>query len=418
MCELAHEVPPWGLGLVQGWPSYALRTTFARLVYPVEARVADFFARLIQRVAPKSWAQASAEVRVTRAFYENFSGDQVRFLARGFSNPGDHTGQTSGGVRWPYGPVAIITPFNFPLEIPALQLMGALYMGNKPLLHVDQRVSVVAEQLLRLLHHCGMPRTDVDLLVGPGATMGEVLAQAQPRNTLFTGSQRVAERLAVQLAGKVGGAPTGAVAQAFLTSALRRALYHRQVFLEDAGFDWKVLGPDVRDLEYVAWQCDQDAYACSGQKCSAQSMLFVHDNWAKAGLLDRLRDRAAARTLDDLSIGPVLTWTTEAVLDHVAQLLRIPGEFIGNGAKLLFGGRPLTGHTIPSVYGAIEPTAVFVPLEEAMKAEHWGHVTTELFGPFQVVTQYGDGQVQLMLDALERMSHHLTAAVVSNDINL
>ncbi|GFH12699.1 aldehyde dehydrogenase, partial [Haematococcus lacustris] len=100
------------------------------------------------------------------------------------------------------------------------------------------------------------------------------------------------------------------------------------------------------------------------------------------------------------------------MLDHVAQLLRIPG------AKLLFGGRPLTGHTIPSVYGAIEPTAVFVPLEEAMKAEHWGHVTTELFGPFQVVTQYGDGQVQLMLDALERMSHHLTAAVVSNDINL
>ena len=41
--------------------------------------------------------------------------------------------------RWPFGPVAIITPFNFPLEIPALQLMGALFMGNKPLLHVDRR---------------------------------------------------------------------------------------------------------------------------------------------------------------------------------------------------------------------------------------------------------------------------------------
>jgi 1-pyrroline-5-carboxylate dehydrogenase len=37
-------------------------------------------------------------------------------------------------------PAAVITPFNFPLEIPALQLMGALFMGNKPLLHVDQRV--------------------------------------------------------------------------------------------------------------------------------------------------------------------------------------------------------------------------------------------------------------------------------------
>jgi 1-pyrroline-5-carboxylate dehydrogenase len=67
-----------------------------------------------------------------------------------------------------------------------------------------EQVAVVAEQLLRLLHACGMPATDVDFLVGPGATAGEVLAAARPRSTLFTGSQRVAERLAVQLAGKVG----------------------------------------------------------------------------------------------------------------------------------------------------------------------------------------------------------------------
>lgn len=67
---------------------------------------------------------------------------QVRQLARGFSIPGDHAGQTSSGHRFPFGAVTIITPFNFPLEIPALQLMGALYMGNKPLLHVDQRVGL------------------------------------------------------------------------------------------------------------------------------------------------------------------------------------------------------------------------------------------------------------------------------------
>lgn len=65
-----------------------------------------------------------------------------------------------------------------------------------------------------------------------------------------------------------------------------------QVKLEDAGFDWKILGPDVQDLDYVAWQCDQDAYACSGQKCSAQSVLFVHDNWAAAGEeIDRRKGR-------------------------------------------------------------------------------------------------------------------------------
>ena len=52
---------------------------------------------------------------------------------------GDHAGQMSHGMRWPWGPVGLVTPFNFPLEIPALQLMGALFMGNKPLVHVDHR---------------------------------------------------------------------------------------------------------------------------------------------------------------------------------------------------------------------------------------------------------------------------------------
>ena len=68
---------------------------------------------------------------VTAAFLHNFGGDNVRFLARSFGVPGDHDGQSTHGHRWPYGAVAIVAPFNFPLEIPALQLMGALFMGNK-----------------------------------------------------------------------------------------------------------------------------------------------------------------------------------------------------------------------------------------------------------------------------------------------
>lgn len=56
-----------------------------------------------------------------------------------------------------------------------------------------------------------------------------------------------------------------------------------QVYLEDAGFDWKILGPDVTNFDYVAWQCDQDAYAATGQKCSAQSILFQHSNWVNKG---------------------------------------------------------------------------------------------------------------------------------------
>ncbi|OIT29460.1 PREDICTED: delta-1-pyrroline-5-carboxylate dehydrogenase 12A1, mitochondrial [Nicotiana attenuata] len=346
--------------------------------------VSDFFAKLIQRVSPKSYQQAHGEVFVTQKFLENFCGDQVRFLARSFAVPGNHLGQQSHGFRWPYGPVAVIAPFNFPLEIPVLQMMGALYMGNKPVLKVDSKVCVVMEQFLRLLHDCGLPADNVDFINSDGKTMNKLLIEGKPRMTLFTGSSRVAEKLADDLSGRVK--------------------------LEDAGFDWKILGPDVHEVDYVAWVCDQDAYACSGQKCSAQSILFMHENWGRSSLLDKMTELAARRKLDDLTIGPVLTVTTEAMLDHAKKLLQIPGS------RLLFGGEALQNHSIPAIYGAIKPTAIFIPLEEILKEQHYHLVTKEIFGPFQVVTEYKDNQLPLVLNALEKMHAHLTAAVVSNDI--
>ncbi|CAA7402981.1 unnamed protein product [Spirodela intermedia] len=346
--------------------------------------VSDFFSRLIQRVSPKSYNQAQAEVYVSQKFLENFSGDQVRFLARSFSVPGNHLGQQSNGFRWPYGPVAIITPFNFPLEIPLLQVMGALYMGNKPILKVDSKVSIVMEQMIRLLHNCGLPKEDVDFINTDGITMNKLLMEASPSMTLFTGSSRVAEKLAADLKGRIK--------------------------LEDAGFDWKILGPDVQAVDYVAWVCDQDAYACSGQKCSAQSILFIHENWSSSALLSKMKFLAERRKLEDLTIGPVLTVTTDSLLAHVEKLLQVPGS------KLLFGGRPLENHSIPSIYGALKPTALFVPLVELVKESNFELATKEIFGPFQIVTEYRHDQLPLVLDACQRMHAHLTAAVVSNDL--
>lgn len=48
-------------------------------------------------------------------------------------------------------------------------------------------------------------------------------------------------------------------------------------------------------------------------------------HWLQAGLLDKMRARAESRRLSDLTIGPVLTWTTEAMLEHMNKLLRVPG---------------------------------------------------------------------------------------------
>jgi len=86
-----------------------------------------------------------------------------------------------------------------------------------------------------------------------------------------------------------------------------------------------------------------------------------------------------------------------------------------DGAQLLFGGVPLKGHTIPSIYGAYEPTAIQVPLKHFRSKKKRDLVTTELFGPFQIVVEYGDKDVDYLLETLNNLPHHLTAACVSND---
>jgi 1-pyrroline-5-carboxylate dehydrogenase len=109
-----------------------------------------------------------------------------------------------------------------------------------------------------------------------------------------------------------------------------------KVKVEDAGFDWKIIGPDVSDFDYVAWQCDQDAYASSGQKCSAQSIVFMHENWEKAGLMGRMKELAATRNMDDHTVGPTLTVSTKQVLDHVSRLLEIPGAKVNLHSRQYF----------------------------------------------------------------------------------
>ena len=52
-----------------------------------------------------------------------------------------------------------------------------------------------------------------------------------------------------------------------------------KVRIEDAGFNWKVFGRDVGEVDFVAFTCDQDAHANTGQKCSATSLLVLHENW-------------------------------------------------------------------------------------------------------------------------------------------
>jgi 1-pyrroline-5-carboxylate dehydrogenase len=106
------------------------------------------------------------------------------------------------------------------------------------------------EQFLLFTKTCGLNLNDVNFLNCTNSDMEYVIDNANFKVIQFTGSSRVAEHLAAKTRGKIR--------------------------IEDAGFDWKILGPDVTNVDYVAWTSDQDAYAASGQKCSAQSIVFVH----------------------------------------------------------------------------------------------------------------------------------------------
>ena len=201
----------------------------------------------------KSYIQASSEVKVLSNILSNLSGDNVRFLAGGTQNPGDHDGQHCNSYRWPYGPVALISPFNYPVEIPGGQLIGALVMGNKVLHKSDSKTAPVMEEFIRMLIYCGMPPEDVNFIHVQDSLFDKIYDMCDIRMTQFTGSTKVAEYLST--------------------------LTHGRIKIEDAGFDWKIMGPDVTNVDYAAWISDIDANSYSGQKCSCQSICFAHSNW-------------------------------------------------------------------------------------------------------------------------------------------
>lgn len=105
--------------------------------------------------------------------------------------------------------------------------------------------------------------------------------------------------------------------------------------------------------------------------------MFVHKNWTKkTDLLEKMEAQSSKRSLDDLTIGPIITWNNEQIKNHIDAVLEL------DGAELLFGGAPLRNHSIPSQYGSYEPTAIKVPLKHFRSLKKRNLITTELFGPF------------------------------------
>lgn len=122
--------------------------------------------------------------------------------------------------------------------------------------------------------------------------------------------------------------------------------------------------------------------------------MFMHKNWKKTDLLEKWQSQAAKRSLKNLTVGPVLSWSNDRIKAHLDAVLEL------DGAQVLWGGKPLKDHSIPAIYGSYEPTAVFVPLKHFRGKAKRALLTTELFGPFTIVSEYGNNDVDKILEVI------------------
>lgn len=98
--------------------------------------------------------------------------------------------------------------------------------------------------------------------------------------------------------------------------------------------------------------------------------------WAKTSLLEDIEAQTKRRSLKDLTISPTLSISNDRFKEHLDAVLAL------EGTELLWGGKPLTGHTIPPQYGCYEPTAVKVPIKHFNNTKKAKLLLTELFAPF------------------------------------
>jgi acyl-CoA reductase-like NAD-dependent aldehyde dehydrogenase len=159
-------------------------------------------------------------------------------------------------IRRPVGVVAAISPFNFPLNLVAHKVAPALAAGNTVVLKPASSTPVTAVKLCEILMEAGLPPGGINLVVGPGSTVGELLVtDARVAKVTFTGSPVVGERI-TQIAGI------------------------KKITLELGNNSPVIIAPDA-DLEQVARRCAIGAYYNSGQVCISVQNIFsqrkIHD---------------------------------------------------------------------------------------------------------------------------------------------
>ena len=316
------------------------------------ARAAEL-GELLAREEGKTRAEATGEVMRAARIFRYFAGEALR--RHGQALESTRPGLDVSTHREAVGVFGLITPWNFPIAIPAWKTAPALAFGNTVVLKPANPTPAIAHALATILHEAGAPPGVFNMVLGQGGVGAALVDHPQVDGISFTGSQAV-------------GAKVGAAAMT------RQA----RVQLEMGGKNPLVVLADA-DLDRAVAIALDGAFFQTGQRCTASSRILVedaiHDRFV-AALAEKAAALKVGHALDPATqMGPA---SSEA---QFAQNLRYVDIAREEGGRLVTGGMALTLDT-PGYYMG---PAVIADTDPAMRINR-----EEVFGPVASIVRVKD----------------------------
>lgn len=265
----------------------------------------------------------------------------------------------------PLGIVAVISPWNFPVNQVLVNLIPALAMGNSVVLKPSEIATASALVLADLLHEAGLPKGVLSVLTGPGAPTGEGLAQHPAIACIaFTGSTRTAARIQATCASQ-SGVP-------------------KRMLLELGGKSPHIVCQSFADLEPLAPLLAENVFGNSGQVCSAGTRLLVHADHASA-LIEAVRECAG----QDFAMGDPL--------DPATQLGPLASENQARGVRSMMEEAEAAGLALECGGASVMDGCFAQPTIFAGLNGDEPIATQEIFGPVLGISTFNSAQEAVAL---------------------
>lgn len=305
----------------------------------------DELGRLLSREEGKTLAEGIGETIRASQIFDFFAGEALRLA--GEVLPSARPGIGVEITREPIGVVGIITPWNFPIAIPAWKIAPALCYGNTIVFKPADLVPGCSWAIVDILHRAGLPKGVLNLVMGKGSVVGQtILDSGDVQAVTFTGSTGTGKRVAAA------------------------SIEHNRRFQLEMGGKNPVVVLDDADLDVAVESVVNSSFFSTGQRCTASSRIIVtegiHDKFVAAAI-EKLKSVVVDNALKQgTHIGPVVD---ESQLQQDMDYIEIGRK---EGAKLAFGGERLNRET-PGFY--LQP-ALFTEATNQMRISR-----EEIFGP-------------------------------------